>query len=180
MHERRYNASVERLRSPQRVNLLEVDRVVKSALDGIQVQSVLDIGTGSGIFAEAFAQKNISVTGIDPNPDMLKAAQEYVPQGTFLHGIIEEIPLHDKTFDLVFLGHVLHESDDLHKALRETKRCAQKRVVILEWPYRPDESGPPLEHRLKTDDVVTAALQVGFSRIEPIQLQHMILFRCDV
>jgi ubiquinone/menaquinone biosynthesis C-methylase UbiE len=180
MHERRFQGEIERLRAPQRVALLEVDRVVDFCLKGIQAQSLLDVGTGSGIFAEAFEKKGLSVTGIDPNPDMLKAAQEFVPAGAFQEGTVEEIPLKNKTFDLVFLGHVLHESDDIVKALTESKRCAKYRVAVLEWPYQQEEDGPPLEHRLKTGDILAAAVKVGFSQTETIQLHHMVLFRLTI
>jgi len=177
MHERRYTATIERLRLPQRVELLEIDRVVDLVLADLDVKSVLDVGTGSGIFAEAFAKKGIAVTGIDPNPDMLEAAKSFVPTGKFLKGTVEVIPVQNKAFDLVFLGHVLHESDDILKALSESKRCATYRVAILEWPYKKEESGPPLEHRLKTEDILAAATTTGFSQMETIQLQHMTLFR---
>jgi ubiquinone/menaquinone biosynthesis C-methylase UbiE len=180
LHERRYNAEIERLRSPQRVALLEVERVIDLCLDGIHVSSMMDVGTGSGIFAEAFARKGLTIAGIDPNPEMLRVAKEFIPKGEFRQGIIEKIPFKDKSFDLVFLGHVLHESDDQIKALIESKRCAKQRIAILEWPYKEEEIGPPLNHRLKPEDVVAATEKVGFSNIETIQLTHMILFRLDV
>jgi ubiquinone/menaquinone biosynthesis C-methylase UbiE len=110
----------------------------------------------------------------------LKAAKEFTPSGTFLSGTAEEIPLKDKSFDLVFLGHVLHESDDIIKALSESKRIAKQKVCVLEWPYKKEENGPPVEHRLKTEEVYRAARQAGFSSIETIQLQHMVLFRLIV
>jgi ubiquinone/menaquinone biosynthesis C-methylase UbiE len=180
MHERRYNAEVERLRSPQRVQLLEVERVVDLALAGIDAENVLDLGTGSGIFAEAFAKRGLQVAGIDVSPTMLKAAQEFTPQATFHLGAVESIPAGDSSFDLVFLGHVLHESDDLSQALKESRRCAKHRVCILEWPYRQEKDGPPLEHRLKVEDVLAQGAQAGFTRIETIQLNHMVLFRCTI
>jgi len=105
MHERRFNGEVERLRAPQRLALLEVDRVVDLCLKSIKAKNVLDVGTGSGIFAEAFSKRGMNVTGIDPNPEMLKAAKEFAPVGTFLQGTVEEIPLDDKSFDIIFLGH---------------------------------------------------------------------------
>jgi len=108
---------------------------------------------------------------------MLEAAKSFVPTGKFLKGTVEVIPVQNKAFDLVFLGHVLHESDDILKALSESKRCATYRVAILEWPYKKEESGPPLEHRLKTEDILAAATTTGFSQMETIQLQHMTLFR---
>jgi ubiquinone/menaquinone biosynthesis C-methylase UbiE len=180
MHERRYTGEIERLRAPHRVTLLEVDHVVDLCLEGIQAVDVLDVGTGSGIFAEAFSKRGVYVTGIDPNPEMLKAAKGFAPTGTFLHGTVENIPLIEKTFDIVFLGHVLHESDNMIKALSESKRVAKKKVCILEWPYKEEESGPPLEHRLKTEDIVTTAAKVGFTQTTTIQLHHMVLFQFTV
>jgi ubiquinone/menaquinone biosynthesis C-methylase UbiE len=180
MHERRFQGDIDRLRTPERVALLEVDRVVDLCLEDVEVDTVLDVGTGSGIFAEAFSGRGKRVTGIDPNPAMLEAAGTFVPSGEFLHGTIEAIPLSEASFDVVFLGHVLHESDDLARALAETRRVAKKRVCVLEWPHKAEESGPPLEHRLTTDQVVLAAKGSGFSRIETIGMQHMVFFRLTV
>ena len=56
MHERRFTGDVERLRAPERIARLEVDRVVNLCLEGTRVDNVLDVGTGSGIFAEAFSE----------------------------------------------------------------------------------------------------------------------------
>jgi ubiquinone/menaquinone biosynthesis C-methylase UbiE len=159
---------------------MEVERVADLATEGMQIVNVLDIGTGSGIFAETFAKRGYFITGIDPNPEMLKAAQQFVPNGTFQEGIVEKITLKDKTFDLVFLGHILHESDNIMSALSESKRCAKKRVAVLEWPYKQDENGPPIEHRLKTEDILSAVSIVGFSQMETIQLNHMVLFRLTI
>jgi ubiquinone/menaquinone biosynthesis C-methylase UbiE len=176
MHERRFNGEVERLRAPQRLALLEVDRVVDLCLEDTQIMNVLDVGTGSGIFAEAFSKRGMKGSGIDPNPEMLKAAKEFAPTGIFFNGTVEKMPFKNKSFDLVFLGHVLHESDDLTKALSESQRVTKKKVCTLEWPYKQEGSGPPLEHRLKTEEVLAAAEHAGFSSVETIQLQHMVLF----
>jgi ubiquinone/menaquinone biosynthesis C-methylase UbiE len=177
MHERRFGGDINRLRLPERVEILEVERVVDLSLEGIHVETTLDVGTGSGIFAEKFAHRRISVTGIDPNLEMLKAARTFVPTGRFQQGTVEMLPFKDKSFDLIFLGHVLHESDDLLKALTESKRCAKQRVVVLEWPYKEEEQGPPLHHRLRPEDVVLAAAKAGSPRTEILQLNHMVLFR---
>ena len=45
---------VERLRTPERVARLEVERVIDLALSGLAARSVLDVGIGSALFSEAF------------------------------------------------------------------------------------------------------------------------------
>jgi hypothetical protein len=47
MHKRRYSGTVERLRMPERLALLEVDRVVNLAMKGSVSTTVLDVRTGS-------------------------------------------------------------------------------------------------------------------------------------
>jgi ubiquinone/menaquinone biosynthesis C-methylase UbiE len=177
MHERRFQAEVERLRSPERIARLEVERVIGLSLEGGRVQSVLDVGTGSGIFAEGFAEKIATVVGIDANPEMIKVSKGLVPRASFKQATAESIPFADKSFDLVFLGLVLHEADDAQKALSESKRCAKQSVIVLEWPYKQEEMGPPLEHRLKLEDVVAMAKRVGFKAITITTLKNLLFYQ---
>ena len=176
MHEKRFGDAVERLRRPDRIALLEIERVLDLILHDVDAHTVLDAGTGSGIFAEAFARRGLEVTGVDPNREMLKSARRFVPAAAVVEAVVESIPFRDKSFDLVFLGHVLHEADDLSKALAETKRCAIARVAALEWPYVVEENGPPINHRLKTEDVACTAKKAGFKQAHAQKLAHMTLF----
>jgi ubiquinone/menaquinone biosynthesis C-methylase UbiE len=177
MHERRFSGDIERLRSPQRVARLEVDRVVELCLAGLQVETVLDVGTGSGLFAESFVKRRLTVSGIDPNLDMIEAARRFAPAAEFRQATVEVIPFADKAFDLVFLGLVLHEADDPRQALTECRRCARQRVAVLEWPYKEEETGPPLAHRLQTADVEAFARQAGFRAFETLELTNLVLHR---
>jgi len=180
MHERRFNREVERLRDPERIARMEVERVVNLALENLKEgQMVLDVGTGSGLFAEQFAAKGLKVTGLDVNPEMLSAAQKYVPSGTFQEGVAEKLPFPDGSFDLVFMGLLLHETDDLLAALREAHRVTFQRLVILEWPDEEQTFGPPREHRLAYEKIAAVAKQAGFKEVEQIRLENMVLYRLD-
>jgi ubiquinone/menaquinone biosynthesis C-methylase UbiE len=180
MNERRYDAGIARLRSPERMERLEVKRVVDLCLDDPDIASVLDVGTGSGIFAEAFSERVAKVAGIDVNPEMIEASRELVPKASFQQAAAEAIPFPDKSFDLVFLGVVLHEADDVQKALSEALRCAKRRVVVLEWNYRQEDFGPPLEHRLKPEDVAAMAKKAGSKAITITPLRSLLLYQFEV
>jgi ubiquinone/menaquinone biosynthesis C-methylase UbiE len=173
----RFHGGVERLRAPERLALMEVPRVVELSLEGGGISSVLDIGTGAGVFAEAFAARDLAVTGVDPNTELLEAARRFVPAARFLEGTAESLPVADGSFDLAFLGHVLHETDDPVASLREARRVARRRVAILEWPHRREEKGPPLEHRLAPERITAAAREAGFSRVERFELGRMDFYR---
>jgi ubiquinone/menaquinone biosynthesis C-methylase UbiE len=175
--ERLYHGGAERLRSPSRLALLEVPRVTALCLDGISAQSALDVGTGTGIFAEAFSSAGLSVAGADLNPELLAVARELVPSASFFEASAESLPCDDGAYDLVFLGHLLHEVEDPLAVLKEARRVARKRVAILEWPYAEGKQGPPLAHRMRPETVVELATLAGFPAAERIELRHMALFR---
>ncbi len=179
MHEKRFTHP-ERLRAPERVARLEIQRVVDISLEGITARKVLDVGTGTALLAEAFAGHGLEVAGIDPNEMMLEAARKYLPNSEFKEGTAENIPYPTKTFDLVILGHVLHETDDPLIALREAQRVAIRRVVVVEWPYQQEVIGPPLAHRLPPEQVIKWGQEAGFREVEIIRLTHMVLFRLGI
>jgi len=180
MHERRFNREIERLRDPDRIVRLEVDRVIGLVLDDLkEARSVLDVGCGSGVFAEQFAAQGLQVTGLDANPEMLPAAQQFVPGGIFREGIAEKLPFADGTFDVVFMGLVLHETDDTLTALQEAKRVVRKRLAILEWPDEEQPFGPPREHRLSFERIQALARQAGFKSVKETRLENLTLYRID-
>ncbi len=176
-HDRRFQGQADRLRAPDRLARMEVPRVAALSIDGIRVESVLDVGTGTGVFAEAFAAQGLAVTGIDVNAELLEVARQAVPTAQFKQAPVEHIPFADRSFDLAFLGHVLHEADDPAAALKEAHRVARRRVAILEWPYRQEEKGPPPEHRLKPELIANLARQAGFHGVETIHLESMDFYR---
>jgi ubiquinone/menaquinone biosynthesis C-methylase UbiE len=180
MHERRFNREIERLRDPDRIARLEVERVVNLALADLkEVRTVLDVGTGSGVFAEQFAAKGLEVSGLDANPAMLPAAQQYVPAGIFHEGVAEKLPFPDGSFDLVFMGLLLHETDDILSAVQEAHRVALKRLAILEWPDEEQDFGPPREHRLSYEKITSMTEQAGFKKVEQIRLENLSLYLID-
>jgi ubiquinone/menaquinone biosynthesis C-methylase UbiE len=174
--DRRFHGAAERLRSPSRLALLEVPRVVGLCLEGIEARSVLDVGTGTGVFAEAFAAAGFAATGVDLNPTLLAVARDLVPQATFMESGAEALPCDDGAHDLVFLGHLLHEVDDPLAVLREARRVARLRVAVLEWPYRDEAQGPPLAHRMMPEAIEALAREAGFSGVDTPPLASMSLF----
>ncbi len=180
MHERRFAGEMDSLRSVERVELLEVARVVDVCLQGSPIGNVLDVGTGTGLFAEAFARQGLIVAGADINPAALPQARKFVPQGDFREGPAEGLPFSDHEFDLVFLGLVLHEADDPLKALQEAFRIARKRVGILEWPDKDQPFGPPLAHRLKAMELAGLFEQAGFRKWKLQELANTVLYCLDV
>ena len=180
MHEKRFEGNIDRLRAPERVERLEVERVVDLCLESETAVSVLDIGMGTGLFAEAFLRRGLAVSGIDTNPEMVTASRSYLPNADFQEGVAEALPYPDGGFDLVFLGLLLHESDEPLKTLTEARRVAGKRVCILEWPYREQTFGPPLAHRLDPEVLIGLFHKAGFRKWKVIELSNTSFYRLEV
>jgi ubiquinone/menaquinone biosynthesis C-methylase UbiE len=175
-NERVYSRGVDRLRTKERVEMMEVERVIKLSL-AEDIKSVLDIGTGSALFAEGFSNVGINVTGIDTNPEMIKAAKQFVLSGKFQEAPAEKIPFDDNTFDLTFFGVVFHEVDDYLKALKEAFRVSKAGTSILEWDYKHEDFGPPLEHRLKPDFIKKLSEDTGYKNFQVIKLNKLVLYK---
>lgn len=178
-NDRVFDGDTQRLREPERVNRMEVDKVVGLCLKGIQAKSMLDVGTGSGVFAEAFTKQGLSAAGVDLNQRFLDEAQKFVPDGVFKRGKAEELPFETDSVDLVFMGVVLHETDDGVAALREARRVSRMRTCILEWPHRTLQIGPPMDHRLSQKDIEEWARMAGYSHPRHILLTHLDLYLLD-
>lgn len=177
MHEKRFEGDIARLRNPERIAHLEVERSIMVCLQGAQIRCVLDVGTGTGLFAEAFTRHGLIVSGVDLKPEMLQAARTYVPVGDFCVSTAEALPFADSSFDLVFMGLLLHESDEQRQVLNEARRVARSRVGILEWAYREEEFGAPLVHRVAPEIISELALEAGFNRVEVIPLSKLVCYR---
>jgi ubiquinone/menaquinone biosynthesis C-methylase UbiE len=180
MNERVFNRPPEGLRDPSRMALLELERVVDLTTGNLQAESVLDVGTGTALFAEVFARRKLRVAGIDIKSVMIEEAKKRVPPGEFRIGGAEEIPFEDGAFDIVFLGLVLHETDDPGKALTEARRVGRKRVVVLEWPYVTSEKGPPLDHRIKPEEMDRFAEQAGLPKPDVTALKWLVFYSMEI
>jgi ubiquinone/menaquinone biosynthesis C-methylase UbiE len=176
LNERVYSRGVDRLRTEDRIERLEVERVVNLCLEE-NIKSILDIGTGSALFAEAFYKKGIKVAGIDTNPEMIKAAKQFVAEGEFLLAPAEKIPFKDNDFDMTFFGVVFHEVDDYLKALKEAYRVSVKGTVLLEWDYKQEDYGPPIEHRLKPEFIKKLSEEAGYKEFKVVRLNSLVLYK---
>ncbi len=176
MNERVFNQKADKLRSVERVERLQVNNVVESCLSGNNIKSVLDIGTGSGLFAEAFHKRNVKVAGIDANPEMIEEAKKYLPESQFRLAKAESLPFSDNSFDALFYGVVLHEVDDYNKSLTEAKRVSRSKVFVLEWPYKTEEFGPPIEHRLKPEFLKQLSAEAGFKEFKETNFNKLVLY----
>ncbi|MCD6589297.1 MAG: class I SAM-dependent methyltransferase [Candidatus Fermentibacteraceae bacterium] len=98
--------------------------------------SLLDVGCGKGVLAKQLSRK-CSVTACDIVID--PKAVDNLPEIDFREAGIENLPFEDNEFDTVTCTHTLEHIRNVSKAVRELKRVAGKRLIVVvpkERPYR--------------------------------------------
>lgn len=159
-----------KLMSAKRKQSLPPDQIIRN-LDLKENDVVADLGAGVGYFSIPIAQKtNNTVYAIDIELEMLKmlkdnAAREHISNIQSLVSDLENIQLEDKSVDKVIVAFVLHEVPDLDKAIQEIQRILKPhgKALIIEWEAIETESGPPLHHRLPSQELVEMAKKYGFN-----------------
>ena len=113
---------------------------------GLTPDSILaDIASGTGIFTRLLLENGNRVFGVEPNPDMRKAGEEFLaayPRFTSVAGTAEATTLPDHGADIVTAAQAAHWFD-LHKARREFVRVARPGGwSVLLWNERSVDSTP--------------------------------------
>jgi SAM-dependent methyltransferase len=104
-------------------------------------ETVLDVGTGTGVVAITAARAGASVTGLDLTPALLEVARENariagLPAVEWIEGDVESLPFPDGGFDVVVsqFGHMFAPRPDV--AVAEMRRVLKPggRIAFATWP----------------------------------------------
>ena len=95
---RRWSATYDEPRN----SLFDSDEPTMHAiLETLPIGTALDAACGTGRYAAYLAAQGHSVLGVDSSPDMLGRARVRVPEATFTHGDLHQLPLADGAVDIV-------------------------------------------------------------------------------
>jgi ubiquinone/menaquinone biosynthesis C-methylase UbiE len=173
MNDRRFPASqAQRLEDPERLVWLPPADVLRALT--LQIgQTVVDVGAGTGFFAVPLAHAigpNGKVYAVDAQAQMLQWISAKIEKAgltniVLVHAEASATTLPPSSCDLYLKANVWHELEDRETVLTEAKRVLKPagRIAILDW--RPDVervAGPPLDHRIASDDVQDELRRSGF------------------
>jgi ubiquinone/menaquinone biosynthesis C-methylase UbiE len=159
--------------------------VVASHVKDQRIETVLDLGCGTGRFTEVLrAWFDAEVIGIDPSKKMLEQAQSKQPHRRirFELGRGESVPLPDNSVDLIFMSMIFHHLDDPALTARECRRVLRDGGTVLvrtgirerisSYPYFDffPASGPILEEVLPTTTFVREVFETAGFRAETCEL----------
>ena len=134
MNEKRYSGKLEKLRSPERIRIMEVDRVVQLSIFNPDVQSVLDVGCGTGLMFSHVANQAEAVVGVDISRKQLLKAREQAKSFSnvhLVHADADHLPVKGDYFMMVFAFTVLQNMPSPPETLRELKRAGKRGGSIV-------------------------------------------------
>lgn len=92
------------------------------------VETVLDVGCGTGVSSDFFAEMGLKVKGIDPSKGLIE--QNKTGKSELIKASAENIPFEDNKFDLVVSFTAIQNFDDLEKGLLEMRRVGKVKFIL--------------------------------------------------
>ena len=121
---------------------------------------IADLGAGEGLISQLLARRAEEVVCVDNSPKMIEFGRELAAKNGFTNlryklGDIEDVPLEDKSFDLVLLSQALHHAQHPERAVAEAYRILKPggQVIIIDL----------LEHHFEKARELYADVWCGFS-----------------
>lgn len=121
-----------RTHGPEVLNLWM--KVVSAHVEGQRIQTILDLGCGTGRFSEALAVRfDAEVIGVDPSEKMLEHARrkQHDARIRYEPGHGESIPLPSSSVDLIFMSMVFHHFEDPKLAASECRRVLRSGGTVF-------------------------------------------------
>lgn len=156
---------------PFKTGKVELPRVrrVMSFLHGVEFDTLLDIGSGRGVFLLPFMGEfpEIQITSLDLLEKRVTFLNElsaggYTQMKAYRKNICEQ-PYPENSFDVVTLLEVLEHIPDVERAVRAAVNMA-KQYVVVTVPSKPDDN--PEHIHLLTKDILTGLFQqAGCSKL---------------
>lgn len=95
------------------------------------INSILDIGCGTGVSSKFFIDKGFDVFGIDPSDKLLEIGYSNgLDNNKFLKANAEKIPFEDNVFDLIISFTAIQNFEDIEKGLKEIKRVGKNKFIL--------------------------------------------------
>jgi SAM-dependent methyltransferase len=101
--------------------------------------TIADVGSGTGISSEPFLENGNSVAGIEPNPEMRRAAERVLamhPAFRSANGTAEATGLPPQSVDLVIAGQAFHWFDPIKTRDEFDRIIKPSGWVVLFWNSR--------------------------------------------
>ena len=154
---------IDRLEGPERRAAIPRDEIIPR-MSLTKLQTLVDLGAGTGYFSVPIAQKVRRVISVDLEPRMFSVlSQRILLAGItnidMIRGMITRIPLADSSVDHVLAAFVYHEVPRPTKMMFEAARVLRPGgiMTLLDFQKKETSVGPPVNERKTPNDVIRSA-----------------------
>jgi len=152
-----------------------------------QLTKVIDLGCGTGYHCSQLQARfpNATITGIDLSPAMLAYAAEHNPQGQWLCGDAEDLPLQNQSQELIFSNFALQWCENLPRLSAELYRVlkpggrisivipGQQTLTELRSAWQQVDDRVHVNRFYALSDWQAALQQAGFCDLELVSEQRV-------
>ena len=111
---------------------------LESLLNNLQFESLLEVGCGEGYLLKRLEKRlqGLDLLATDISPEIIAKAELLIPEVPKLVASAYDLPLEDKSRDIVLACEVMQHVEEPDKLLVEAKRVARKHC-IFSVPHEP-------------------------------------------
>lgn len=159
--------------------------VVASFVENQRLNTILDLGCGTGRYSESLAAHfDAQVVGVDPSEKMLDQARRKLRDHPVRYepGCGEAIPLPDDSVDLIFMSMSFHHFNDPRLAARECRRVLRDGGIALVRTGTRDRITfyPYVEFFPKSPPIMEACLPTATSVCEVFESAGFSTIKSDI
>ena len=123
----------------------QVEDYLLEITNNLEIETLLDVGTGTGRMLKLFSPHTKQGIGIDLSHEMLGVARSHLENNAITnmqirHGDMYDLALMDSSMDLVLFHQVLHFADDPLAAIRETARILRPDGIVIVIDFLPHKN----------------------------------------
>jgi SAM-dependent methyltransferase len=169
MHKSSHADLIKRFEDPKR-DLEQKPALVMKLLGPLKGLTVIDIGVGSGYFANHFLEAGALVTGADVDEKFLAHVRARFPVKEFKAVKIayDDPMMGEAQFDVAFTANTYHHIEHRVSYLRKIRAGlkASGRFVVFDFKKEGDgKAGPPVAMRVDMVQVINELIEAGFTQI---------------
>lgn len=110
------------------IQKITADEVINLIEANLQTQSsILDIGSGTGYFAQKL-NKKYNITQLDAAADMCEKSKKFAP---VINADMHQLPLKNESFDCVISSFSMHWAEDIQKVFDEVNRVLKHTGLFI-------------------------------------------------
>ncbi|MGC8622398.1 MAG: class I SAM-dependent methyltransferase [Candidatus Micrarchaeia archaeon] len=149
-----------------------------SSLIPHRVESIADIGCGTGFYSKYLLNYASRVYCIDINNDSLVAASESIKSERLvcLNVSGEDTNLPSNSVDIVFMANSFHDMADKEAAAKEVERILVEggKLIVIDWK-KDSTFGPPQYLKLSEDNYIKYFNNLSLEKSFDFEMQHYCL-----